>query len=992
MIAALKGPSARARPHKRSPRTTFSRDQKSIVTTHFAPLTRADLAEALACISPSLAREDWFRMLAAAKSEFGDEAKQSCRAWSESAADSYDAGAFESTWKSIRAGGKIKIGTLLQEARKNGWKQDSSRTAPTVETPAQKAVRHEAVRAAAAQEQATKVGGHQKAAALAQRLWDAASEQACGHHPYLQRKQVKAIGIRFGKDGTLLIPLRDGAGLLWNLQVIRPDGAKTYLKGSKKMGLWHLLGSLAPPTGARAFMNDNAVTLLVSEGYSTAATLHQITGYPTAVAFDAGGLKPVAQSLRNQYAEARIIVCGDDDHHLAARPGGKNVGRHKAIAAARAVGGLAIFPIGLEGDESDWNDLAGRVGHAEIAAMLTAQINAPQNEPECIASTAMHSRPLAENTASDSNDRDPFSITERGVFFNGTNKDGGAAPPEWICGPLEVTARTRDLDGGEWGYLLQHQDPLGNTKVWAMPARMLSTDGAEYRSVLLSLGLQINAGRSARGHLTVYIQTRKPTVMATCTDRTGWHGHAYVLPKETIGEQDGPLVFQSNGSIENRFRIRGTVNDWKRNIGQLCAGNSRLVFAASCAFAGVALRPAGMESGGFHFRGDSSSGKTTALRVAASVFGGVNYMQRWRTTDSALESIAAQHSDALLILDELAQVDSKIAGEAAYMLANESGRARANRSGVARPRLTWRILFLSAGEIGLAAHMAESNKKARVGQELRMADVPVDAGRGLGAFEDLHGHRSGNEFSDHLKSQASGAYGTTGDAFIRWAVRCADTLPQRIRQSMDATVARWLSVHSSGQSKRVARRFALVAAAGEFATEAGLTGWPVGEATAAARSCFDAWLSARGGDGNGEERAMMRQVHAWLVAHGANRFTWWHRANDDRAPVTINRAGFRRSVDEAGEALALSTISDDSMLDKARRETSCTEWYVDTEIFRNEVAVGFDYLAVLRELDRRGHLVKDSVGGGFSRRERLPGLGKSQVYRLKSSVLGDSDL
>jgi putative DNA primase/helicase len=39
--------------------------------------------------------------------------------------------------------------------------------------------------------------------------------------------------------------------------------------------------------------------------------------------------------------------------------------------------------------------------------------------------------------------------------------------------------------------------------------------------------------------------------------------------------------------------------------------------------------------------------------VAASVYGGASYLQRWRTTDNALEAIAAQHSDCLLILDEL---------------------------------------------------------------------------------------------------------------------------------------------------------------------------------------------------------------------------------------------------------------------------------------------------------------------------------------------------
>ena len=66
-----------------------------------------------------------------------------------------------------------------------------------------------------------------------------------------------------------------------------------------------------------------------------------------------------------------------------------------------------------------------------------------------------------------------------------------------------------------------------------------------------------------------------------------------------------------------------------------------------------------MESGGFHYRGDSSGGKTTALKLAASVYGGTSYLQRWRSTDNALEATAAQHSDCLLILDELAQTDPK---------------------------------------------------------------------------------------------------------------------------------------------------------------------------------------------------------------------------------------------------------------------------------------------------------------------------------------------
>ena len=298
-----------------------------------------------------------------------------------------------------------------------------------------------------------------------------------------------------------------------------------------------------------------------------------------------------------------------------------------------------------------------------------------------------------------------------------------------------------------------------------MPARMLSGDGGEYRAMLLNMGLLIDTTPRARNLLTQYIQTRKPEEFASCTDRVGWHGRAFVLPHETVGEEGERIVFQTDNAVENTFKERGTVQAWIERVGGPCIGNSRLAFAVASAFAGPLLRPAGMESGGFHFRGDSSSGKTTALKVAASVYGGASYLQRWRTTDNALEAIAAQHSDCLLILDELAQVDPKTAGECAYMLANEQSKARATRNGAARTRLSWRLLFLSAGELGLADHMAEGMKRTRTGQEVRMADIPADAGQGMGAFEFLHGHAGGSAFSRYLTGQAASVYGAPGRAW-----------------------------------------------------------------------------------------------------------------------------------------------------------------------------------------------------------------------------------
>ena len=86
-----------------------------------------------------------------------------------------------------------------------------------------------------------------------------------------------------------------------------------------------------------------------------------------------------------------------------------------------------------------------------------------------------------------------------------------------------------------------------------------------------------------------------------------------------------------------------------------------------------------------------------------------------------------------------------------------------------------------------------------------------------------------------------------------------------------------------------------------MATDAGLTGWPAGEATRAAKACFDAWIASRGGAGSSEVLAMLLAVRRFLETHGEGRFAMWHRGADDHAPKTLQRAGVRRMVNADGE-------------------------------------------------------------------------------------------
>jgi putative DNA primase/helicase len=130
----------------------------------------------------------------------------------------------------------------------------------------------------------------------------------------------------------------------------------------------------------------------------------------------------------------------------------------------------------------------------------------------------------------------------------------------------------------------------------------------------------------ARNELLHKLQDRKPRDPSfKVITRLGWARGAYVFPDEISGTPDTPLEPTFSGldhSMLGKYRAKGTLEDWQKNIARQCTGNSRLMFAVSLAFTGPVLRlAAGPKSGGFQIWGEAEAGKTTAAMVAGSVWG-----------------------------------------------------------------------------------------------------------------------------------------------------------------------------------------------------------------------------------------------------------------------------------------------------------------------------------------------------------------------------------
>lgn len=241
-----------------------------------------------------------------------------------------------------------------------------------------------------------------RAAARASAAWLKYSND--GESDYLARKQIQSFGLRFTPNGAAVVPMLDTTGQVHGLQFLRSakqaEETKRPVKeywpsGMAKKGHFHLIGS-------------PQWIVLVAEGYATAASLHMATGYPVAVAFDAGNLVAVAAALKKRYRFAHILICADDDalqkcHACHARlvlavdpklcPAcgaehkAENAGVASASAAALEVRGAWLIPhfrdeiarrasfLAYGHKQTDFNDLHVEEALHEVRAQVEARLS-----------------------------------------------------------------------------------------------------------------------------------------------------------------------------------------------------------------------------------------------------------------------------------------------------------------------------------------------------------------------------------------------------------------------------------------------------------------------------------------------------------------------------------------------------------------------------------------------------------------------------------------
>lgn len=195
----------------------------------------------------------------------------------------------------------------------------------------------------------------EKAAERANKIWSELIVNGDSNDSeYLRRKNIGELyGSRI-RDGIVYVPMQDVEGRIWNLERIYPGGIKKGLFGGRRDGLFHELGEKSI---------HEAESIFLCEGFSTGVALNRIFNEKIIVSFNAANLPKAALEIAKKYPNKKYIICGDDDAHNE-----DNVGRKKALEAANAVGGKAVFPkfASMEGNPTDFDDLLAREGSEAV--------------------------------------------------------------------------------------------------------------------------------------------------------------------------------------------------------------------------------------------------------------------------------------------------------------------------------------------------------------------------------------------------------------------------------------------------------------------------------------------------------------------------------------------------------------------------------------------------------------------------------------------------
>jgi len=385
-----------------------------------------------------------------------------------------------------------------------------------------------------------------------------------------------------------------------------------------------------------------------------------------------------------------------------------------------------------------------------------------------------------------------WRVSPDGIYERKPNREGGYDEIRRLQLPLLVTGRLQDIATGATHLRLE----------WPRRGRWMSAvvsqaEATNARTVQALADQQApvhsgNASSAVRWISELEIENDRTLPQALTSDHMGWHGgRGFVWGRHhlRVGGSSGlPLaaieearpdqwdpdhlhlhVTGADAALADGYHAHGDYQTWARGLEELLADHPLpwlILYAALAAplLKGIQDAPPFIVS----LEGDPGGGKSTALAIAASVWGCPaedvhGPMVSWDNSPTRIEEIAGLLAHMPLILDDTKKCgeDADLISRVIYMVVGQQGKGRSNNFGTQKKqRAVWKTIMLSSGEAPLTAFSESGGTRARV--------LPL-RGRPFGEDPD-----TGSKTAEAVLRLVLENYGHAGPRIVQWLLDTED--------------------------------------------------------------------------------------------------------------------------------------------------------------------------------------------------------------------------
>lgn len=213
--------------------------------------------------------------------------------------------------------------------------------------------------------------------------------------------------------------------------------------------------------------------------------------------------------------------------------------------------------------------------------------------------------------------------------------------------------------------------------------------------------------------------------------------------------------------LKDGFEIKGTSNSWKLEVFERIRNYPKAVFFVLASFASVIIKDLGIQPFIVDLSGATSQGKTTTLKVAASVWGNGGLINEWNATKVSIERKAAYLNSFPLLMDDTRKADEKVLNVIIYQFSGGKSKGRGSLNGNQK-EYTWNNILLSTGEVSLNEYA--KNQGGIAARVIPLVDQPL-----------RNNHEDVMQLIDALENN----YGAIGIDFLKlWMQEKSELLPE----------------------------------------------------------------------------------------------------------------------------------------------------------------------------------------------------------------------